>query len=247
MGVMSIATRRSLNGRKAAATRRFSAVRLLLAVVLSLVSVPGGCARFAPPVYAAPVAASPERLNLALSDAVVWREQDEICYKTQLTVVGIESLFGYQIQIEAEDLSRVQITNRLDGMCTQPVIKDDGLYLAAITSTPRSGDVLVCEIICRYPLGWRSSPGSVVVRTFKAVTSINSEQIVVSGPDPAAVSLKLPIIGHLQILISAPADGINLTCLLVATLVLVLAAMALAHARRRRESRRRHARQKSTD
>jgi len=140
-----------------------------------------------------------DTLTVSLSMPETWQADGMVLYRTRLTIMGISSCFGYQVQIEKLNANEITVTNLIGGVSTEPTYKDGSIYLAVISSEPMSGEIVACEITCGFLSDISNEDRVLVVRSLKAVTSISSNTIVELGPEPAAAVLILVASGATKI------------------------------------------------
>ncbi|MDR0459725.1 MAG: hypothetical protein LBG68_04600, partial [Coriobacteriales bacterium] len=93
---------------------------------------------------------SDKQLQLSFSTPEVWEDGENIFYKTTLTVLDIDSFFGYQIQIESPGPDSITVENLVRGLETAPVYQNDSFYLAVLNTERMSGDIAICTITCSF-------------------------------------------------------------------------------------------------
>ena len=129
-----------------------------------------------------------------LSEPVITREDGNVVYRTTLSVKDMSEFYGYQLQVSATADDAVTFENKIGGVTTPTVYKNDKANFATIAVDGLSGDFEVCDIIYRYPYADNNRERILVIDKLDVVTSIAAERTITLGPDPSALLLSLPFV-----------------------------------------------------
>ncbi len=129
-----------------------------------------------------------------LSQPVIVKEKGYVKYTTTLTVKDMQEFYGYQIQVASPNQDAHILQNKIGGVETPSVYKDETANFAALLGQAASGDIEVCEIVCQYPYSDKNKQRQLVVEKLQVVTSIAAERVLTLGPNPPALVLALPYV-----------------------------------------------------
>ncbi|MDR2712756.1 MAG: hypothetical protein LBB91_06535 [Clostridiales bacterium] len=127
-----------------------------------------------------------------LSEPIVSKGRGNITYKTTLVIKDMIEFYGYQISIPVQTQESLEIENKAGGMTTPTVHQNGTANFATIVGEGASGDIVLCDIVCKYPYADKNRDRELIIEELKIVTSITAERTITLTSDSPELRLVLP-------------------------------------------------------